>query len=126
MRLSLQLQTDWARGSPQTMSGSRSKPPTWPIPRLDPAQSNLDEQLKTLGSPALRFGGNALDRRLFWTSKGEKPKHGEKVTITPDDLKRLKKLVDATGSSVTIGIPLGDLRSETRSGHGRACGRHPR
>ena len=76
-------------------------------PRLDPAQSNLDEQLKSLGSPALRFGGNALDRRTFWTSKGEKPKHGEKVTVTPDDLKRLKKLVDVTGSSVTIGIPLG-------------------
>ncbi|SDT18007.1 hypothetical protein SAMN04489752_3597 [Brevibacterium siliguriense] len=76
-------------------------------PRLDPAKSNLDEQLKTLGSPALRFGGNALDRRTFWTSKGEKPKHGEKVTITPDDLGRLKKLVDVTGSSVTIGIPLG-------------------
>ena len=76
-------------------------------PRLDPAQSNLDEQLKTLGSPALRFGGNALDRRTFWSSKGEKPKHDEKVTITPDDLTRLKKFVDATGSSVTIGIPLG-------------------
>ena len=76
-------------------------------PRLDPAQSNLDEQLKSLGSPALRFGGNALDRRTFWTSRGEKPKHGEKVTVTPDDLKRLKKLVDVTGSSVTIGIPLG-------------------
>ncbi|WP_231488323.1 hypothetical protein [Brevibacterium sp. VCM10] len=76
-------------------------------PRLDPAQSNLDEQLKSLGSPALRFGGNALDRRTFWTSKGEKPKHGEKVTVTPDDLKRLKKLVDVTGSTVTIGIPLG-------------------
>jgi hypothetical protein len=29
------------------------------------------------------------------------------VTVTPDDLKRLKKLVDVTGSSVTIGIPLG-------------------
>ena len=43
-------------------------------PRLDPAQSNLDEQLKSLGSPALRFGGNALDRRTFWTSKGEKAK----------------------------------------------------
>jgi hypothetical protein len=64
-------------------------------PRLDPAKSNLDDQLKTLGSPALRFGGNALDRRTFWTSKGEEPKHGEKVTVTPDDLKRLKKLVDA-------------------------------
>src|SRR5699024_3600613 len=76
-------------------------------PRLDPAQSNLDEQLKSLGSPALRFGGNALDRRTFGPSKGEKPKHGETTTITPDDLKRLKKLVDVIGSSVTIGIPLG-------------------
>ncbi|MCD1287588.1 hypothetical protein CV023_17430 [Brevibacterium sp. CCUG 69071] len=76
-------------------------------PRLDPDSSNLDEQLKTLGSPALRFGGNALDRRTFWTSKGEKPKHSEKTTITPDDLKRLKKLVAGTGSTVTLGIPLG-------------------
>ncbi|WP_219922095.1 hypothetical protein [Brevibacterium oceani] len=76
-------------------------------PRLDPAKSNLDEQLKSLGSPALRFGGNALDRRTFWTSKGEKPTHDEETTVTPDDLKRLKKLVDATGSTVTIGIPLG-------------------
>ncbi|WP_246490582.1 hypothetical protein [Brevibacterium oceani] len=76
-------------------------------PRLDPAKSNLDEQLKSLGSPALRFGGNALDRRTFWTSKGEKPTHDEETTVTPDDLKRLKKLVEATGSTVTIGIPLG-------------------
>lgn len=75
--------------------------------RLDPANSDLDEQVKSLGSPALRFGGNALDRRAFWTSKGEEPKHDEKVTVTPKDLKRLKKLVDATDSSVTIGIPLG-------------------
>ena len=75
--------------------------------RLDPSASNLAEQLKSLGSPALRFGGNGLDRRTFWTSKGEEPKHDEKVTVTPVDLKRLKNLVDATGSSVTLGIPLG-------------------
>ncbi|TGD31047.1 hypothetical protein EB835_10605 [Brevibacterium sp. S22] len=81
-------------------------------PRLDPAESNLDEQLKSLGSPALRFGGNALDRRTFWTSEGETPKHDEEVTVTPDDLKRLKKLVDATGSTVTIGIPLGTYDPE--------------
>jgi hypothetical protein len=81
-------------------------------PRLDPDDSNLDEQLTSLGSPALRFGGNALDRRTFWTSEGEEPKHDEKVTVTPDDLKRLKKLVDATGSSVTIGIPLGTYDPE--------------
>lgn len=81
-------------------------------PRLDPAKSNLDEQLRALGSPALRFAGNALDRRTFWTSKGEKPKHGEKVTVTPDDLKRLKKLVDVTGSTVTLGVPLGTYDPE--------------
>ncbi|WP_228281630.1 hypothetical protein [Brevibacterium pigmentatum] len=81
-------------------------------PRLDPAKSNLDEQLKALGSPALRFAGNALDRRTFWTSTGEAPKHGEKTTITPDDLKRLKKLVDATGSTVTLGVPLGTYDPE--------------
>lgn len=76
-------------------------------PRLDPHSSNLDDLLKSLGSPALRFGGNALDRRTFWTSKGEKPKQSEKVTVTPDDFKRLKKLLDVTGSTATIGIPLG-------------------
>lgn len=76
-------------------------------PRLDPGTSNLASQLQGLGSPALRFGGNALDRRSFWTSKGETPKDSGKTTITPEDLKRLKKLVDATGSTVTLGIPLG-------------------
>lgn len=76
-------------------------------PRLDPDESNLDEQLKSLGSPAVRFGGNALDRRTFWTSNSEKPQHSEETAITPDDFKRLKKLVDATRSKVTLGIPFG-------------------
>ncbi|RBP62942.1 hypothetical protein DFO66_11246 [Brevibacterium sanguinis] len=76
-------------------------------PRIDPAASNLDELLNHLGDPALRFGGNELDRRVFWTSAGEKATKPEQVVVTPDDLRRLKKLVDATGSTVTIGIPLG-------------------
>lgn len=75
--------------------------------RLDPGASNLEEVLRSLGSPGLRFGGNALDRRMFWTSAGEEPEKGEQVAVTPDDLKRLKKLVAATGSTVTLGIPLG-------------------
>ncbi|WP_236586911.1 hypothetical protein [Brevibacterium casei] len=77
-------------------------------PRIDPAASNLDELLISLGNPALRFGGNGLDRRTFWTSTGETPPTAEQVAVTPDDLKRLKKLVDLTGSTVTIGIPLGE------------------
>lgn len=75
--------------------------------RMDPGVSNLDEVLSGLGAPALRFGGNALDRRTFWTSKGEEPDKPEQIAVTPVDLKRLKKLVDVTGSTVTLGIPLG-------------------
>lgn len=76
-------------------------------PRLDPAASNLDDLLNSLGSPAPRFGGNGLDRRTFWTSSGETPQEAKQVADTPDDLRRLKKRLDATGSTVTIGIPLG-------------------
>lgn len=75
--------------------------------RLDPSSSNLDDLLNSLGSPALRFGGNELDRRVFWTSSGESTNKPEQVAVTPEDLKRLKKLVDVTGSTVTMGIPLG-------------------
>lgn len=75
--------------------------------RLDPGASNLDDLLKSLGSPALRFGGNELDRRLFWTSDHASPSKSDQVVATPEDLKRLKRLVDVTGSTVTMGIPLG-------------------
>ncbi|SDS13601.1 hypothetical protein SAMN04489751_1312 [Brevibacterium sandarakinum] len=75
--------------------------------RLDPEASNLDYLLNSLGSPALRFGGNELDRRLFWTSDHASPSKSDQVVVTPEDLKRLKKLVDVTGSTVTMGIPLG-------------------
>ena len=76
-------------------------------PRWDPDHSNLDELLTNLDQPGLRFGGNRLDRSLFWTSSDEEAPKG-KIKVTPDDLKRLKKMVDKTKSRVTIGIPLGD------------------
>lgn len=81
-------------------------------PRFDPAASNLDNLLNDLGDPALRFGGNELDRRVVWTSTGERPPKPEHVVVTPDDLERLKKLVDVTGSTVTMGIPLGSYDPE--------------
>lgn len=80
--------------------------------RLDPGSSNLENLLTSLGSPALRFGGNELDRRVFWTSAGEPAKRSEQIVVTPEDLKRLKELVDVTGSKVTMGIPLGTYDPE--------------
>lgn len=78
-------------------------------PRLDPDASSLDERLGELGSPALRFGGNRLDRNLFWTSSGEEPPDADSVVVGPDDLERLRRLADATDVTITLGIPLGDF-----------------
>lgn len=78
-------------------------------PRLDPDASTLDDRLNELGSPALRFGGNRLDRNLFWTSSGEQPDEAEAVVVQPDDLERLRRLADATDAAITLGLPLGDF-----------------
>ncbi|MGO2053972.1 hypothetical protein [Glutamicibacter sp. AOP3-A1-12] len=75
-------------------------------PRWDPAAGNLDEMLIGLGQPGLRFGGNVLDREMFWTSTGEKAPKG-KTLVTPQDLERVMKTVEKIDAKVTIGIPLG-------------------
>ena len=80
--------------------------------RLDPEKSTLDDRLKELGTPALRFGGNRLDRNLFWTSSDEPAPHEDAVVVGPEDLERLKRLTDATGATVTLGVPLGDFDPE--------------
>jgi len=49
--------------------------------RSHPTSTNSSD---LLDPPELRFGGNALERRTFWTSTGETPKYDEKVTVTPD------------------------------------------
>ncbi|KXZ57316.1 hypothetical protein Bravens_01836 [Brevibacterium ravenspurgense] len=80
-------------------------------PRWDPDAGNLDEVLAALGSPGLRFGGNQLDRGMFWTSSGERPPDG-KIAVTPEDLNRVARTVEKVGASVTLGIPLGDYDPE--------------
>jgi hypothetical protein len=77
-------------------------------PRWEPSEGNLDELLIGLGSPGIRFGGNELDRRTFWTSSNESAPVGF-TRITPADLARVDETADAVGSKVTLGIPLGDF-----------------
>ena len=81
-------------------------------PRLDPSASTFAQRLTELGSPALRFGGNRLDRNFFWTSSGEQAPRPDSVVVGPEDLERLKRLTEATGASVTLGLPLGDFDPE--------------
>ncbi|WP_431711848.1 cellulase family glycosylhydrolase [Glutamicibacter uratoxydans] len=80
-------------------------------PRWDPDFGNLDETLQRLGSPGLRFGGNSLDRQVFWSSTGEEAPQG-KTLITPEDFKKVMKTVQLLDAKVTIGIPLGDFAPE--------------
>ncbi|WP_349829282.1 hypothetical protein [Brevibacterium litoralis] len=81
-------------------------------PRWDPEAGDLDEVLGELGSPGLRFGGNALDRRVFWTSEGEEAPDTSYTVVTPDDLERVARMAEDLGSEVTLGIPLGDFDPE--------------
>ncbi|GAA2013708.1 hypothetical protein [Brevibacterium samyangense] len=83
-----------------------------PDERWDPDTGNLDEVLAELGSPGLRFGGNSLDRRVFWTSEDETAPDDSYTVVTPEDLERVGRMAETLGSDVTLGIPLGDFDPE--------------
>lgn len=70
--------------------------------------------LQGLGKPLLRFGGNAVDRRMFWTSTGEavpasytgdKPRPVR--AVTPADLERVNTLLAAADATIALTVDLG-------------------
>lgn len=83
-------------------------------PNLSADNDSFVEILKGLGKPVLRFGGNAVDRRFFWTSTNEPiPASyvGDKTHVVravgPDDLKRIKGMLDAADAYITLSVDLG-------------------
>lgn len=71
-------------------------------------------RLTGLGKPLLRFGGNAVDRRFFWTSAGEAlPSNlkGDKAhpvrAVTPADLTRVNTLLEAADATISLTVDLG-------------------
>ena len=76
-------------------------------PRWEPGSSSLETLVKALRKPSLRFGGNSVDRRVWWTSRGEPAPEWAEVTIGPDDMARLGRFADATDATVTMALPLG-------------------
>ncbi|MDP5225563.1 MULTISPECIES: hypothetical protein [Arthrobacter] len=89
------------------------------LPSLSAGNTSLVGVLKSLNGPMLRFGGNSVERRAFWTSSDESlPSrvHGDAThpvaRIVPDDLRRLKTLLDATGSTAAIVVDLAHLEPE--------------
>jgi hypothetical protein len=83
-------------------------------PDLSSENASMVKLLKELDQPVLRFGGNAVDRRFFWTSTGEAVPgdyKGDKAhpvkAVGPADLTRLKTLLTAGDAKVTLTVDLG-------------------
>ncbi|MGY5765410.1 hypothetical protein ACXET9_09420 [Brachybacterium sp. DNPG3] len=76
-------------------------------PLWDAEHSNLTLMLAELGSPALRFGGNGVDRRMWWTSSDEPAPAWAEVVVTPEDLERVAAVADDVDALVTIDLDLG-------------------
>lgn len=69
--------------------------------------SNLALTLGELDRPALRFGGNGIDRHVWWTSSGEPAPEWAAVTVTPEDLERVAAVAEEIDATVTLALDLG-------------------
>ncbi|WP_426978388.1 hypothetical protein ACQCSU_03970 [Pseudarthrobacter sp. O4] len=83
-------------------------------PDLSSDNASMVKLLKEIDQPVLRFGGNAVDRRFFWTSSNEAlPSNyrGDKAhpaeAVGPAELTRVKTLLDATDARVSLTVDLG-------------------
>ncbi|MGG5171518.1 cellulase family glycosylhydrolase [Pseudarthrobacter sp. J1738] len=81
--------------------------------------STLLNMLSVMDKPFLRFGGNSVDRRFFWTSKKESMPAGYKgidghpaQVVTPDDLKRVMGVLDKVDGTILITVDLGHFNPD--------------
>ncbi|WP_114854210.1 hypothetical protein [Brachybacterium sp. YJGR34] len=76
-------------------------------PMWSSSDSNLALTLDALEEPALRFGGNGIDRSVWWTSAEEPAPDWAEVTLTPEDLQRVASVAEQVDAQVTIDLDLG-------------------
>ncbi|WP_157360881.1 hypothetical protein [Arthrobacter sp. EPSL27] len=89
-------------------------------PMLSGDNASLVKLFKEADQPVLRFGGNAVDRRFFWTSTNEAvPATGYKGdkahpvrAVGPADLARLNTLLEAADATVSLTVDLGHYDPE--------------
>ncbi|TLM72957.1 hypothetical protein FDW81_11435 [Pseudarthrobacter sp. NamB4] len=82
--------------------------------QLSSQNASMVKLLREVDGPVLRFGGNAVDRRFFWTSTGEAAPgsyKGDKAhpvrAVGPDDLIRVNTLLEAADAQVALTVDLG-------------------
>jgi hypothetical protein len=81
---------------------------------LNADNANLVEILKGLGQPVMRFGGNSVDRRFWWSSSNEPipaSYAGDKAhpvrSASPADFTRIKGLLDKADAYISLTVDLG-------------------
>lgn len=76
-------------------------------PIWDSPESNLTLTLGELDRPVLRFGGNGVDRSMWWTSTDEPAPDWAEATVTPEDLERVSQVAEDVDAQITITLDLG-------------------
>lgn len=83
-------------------------------PNLNADNESMVQILRGLHKPVLRFGGNAVDRRFFWTSSGEAIPAGytgDKArpvqSVGPADLERINGMLEAADAYISLSVDLG-------------------
>ncbi|MCB5283618.1 MULTISPECIES: hypothetical protein [Micrococcaceae] len=83
-------------------------------PVLSGSNASIVKLFKEADQPVLRFGGNAVDRRFFWTSSNEPVPasyQGDAAhpvrAVGPADLSRLNTLLVAADATVSLTVDLG-------------------
>ena len=83
-------------------------------PTLSASNASMVKLLKDSEGTVLRFGGNAVDRRFFWSSTGEALPAGYKGdkthvarVVTPEDFRRVQTLLNAADAKISLTVDLG-------------------
>ncbi|MFD2759277.1 hypothetical protein [Gulosibacter faecalis] len=76
-------------------------------PAWNSDNSNLTVMLAGVEHPALRFGGNKVDRRMWWTTSDEPAPSWAEATVTPADLERVAAVAHEIDAEVTLVVDLG-------------------
>jgi glycosyl hydrolase family 79 len=81
------------------------------IGNLDASKGNMVQLFRTLGAGNVRIGGNTLDRDSLWVPAGQQPPNPKpdwvQDVVTPNDIKRLRGFLDATGWKAEVGVNVG-------------------
>ncbi len=78
--------------------------------QMNPDNSNLAERLKMANNPVLRFGGQGVDRRFFWTSTDEPIPDWELVPAYPTDKRPIIKVTPEVLENVNRLLVEGNAR----------------